>query len=180
VGAVLQDVTLFSGSIRDNITLQAPQVDDAEMLRVARLSGTYDIIGALENGFDLMLADRGEGLSGGQKQGIAIARALAGKPPILIMDEPTSAMDNQAESQLIDRLKDELMGRTLLLVTHRTAMLKLVDRLIVMAGGKIVADGPRDVVLRSLAGQSAGGPPDRPAPPPTGPVGWTSQLWGKS
>jgi ATP-binding cassette subfamily C protein LapB len=181
VGAVLQDVTLFSGSIRDNITLQAPQVDDAEMLRVARLSGIYDIIGALENGFDLMLADRGEGLSGGQRQGIAIARALAGKPPILIMDEPTSAMDNQAESQLIDRLREELMGRTLLLVTHRTAMLKLVDRLVVMAGGRIVADGPRDVVLRSLAGQSASGAPERPQPqPPTGPVGWTSQLWGKS
>ena len=181
VGAVLQDVTLFSGSIRDNITLGASNVDDAEMLRVARLSGTYDIIGALENGFDLMLADRGEGLSGGQKQGIAIARALAGKPPVLIMDEPTSAMDNQAESQLIERLKDELVGRTLLLVTHRTAMLKLVDRLVVMANGKIVADGPRDIVLRSLAGQAAGGAPERPAPqPPTGPVGWTSQMWGKS
>jgi ATP-binding cassette subfamily C protein LapB len=182
VGAVLQDVTLFSGSIRDNITLRDPGIDDAEMLRAARLSGTYEIIGAIENGFDLMLADRGEGLSGGQKQGIAIARALAGKPPVLVFDEPTSAMDNQAEGQLVERLIDELRGRTVLLVTHRPAMLKLVDRVIVMANGKIVADGPRDAVLRSLGGQT-GQMPERPTPPPppspTGPVGWTSQKWGR-
>jgi ATP-binding cassette, subfamily C, bacterial LapB len=177
IGAVLQDVTLFSGSIRDNITLRDPGLDDAEMLRVARLSGTHDSIGALENGFDLMLADRGEGLSGGQKQGIAIARALAGKPPVLIMDEPTSAMDNTAEAQLIERLAEEVKGRTFLLVTHRTAMLKLVDRLIVMANGKVVADGPRDAILRTLAGQPP--IPDRPATAPSGPVGWTSQMWGQ-
>ncbi len=177
IGAVLQDVTLFSGSIRDNITLRDPGLDDAEMIRVARLSGTYDSIGSLENGFDLLLADRGEGLSGGQKQSIAIARALAGKPPVLIMDEPTSAMDNTAEAQLIERLADEVRGRTLLLVTHRTAMLKLVDRLIVMTNGKVVADGPRDTVLRTLAGQPP--VPERAAPAPTGPVGWTSQMWGK-
>jgi ATP-binding cassette subfamily C protein LapB len=176
IGAVLQDVTLFSGSVRDNITLRDPRLDDAEMIRVARLSGTHDSIGALENGFDLMLADRGEGLSGGQKQSIAIARALAGKPPVLVMDEPTSAMDNQAEAQLIDRLADEVKGRTLLLVTHRTAMLKLVDRLIVMANGKVVADGPRDAILRTLAGQAPG--PERSAPPAAGPTGWTSQTWG--
>ncbi len=155
IGAVLQDVTLFSGSIRDNITLTDATLDDDELIRVSKLSGTHDVVGALENGFDLALADRGEGLSGGQKQGIAIARALAGKPPILVFDEPTSAMDNQAEAQLVARLETELAGRTFVLVTHRQLMLKLVTRVIVVAGGKIVADGPRDAVLKTLAG---GGP----------------------
>ena len=152
MGAVLQDVTLFSGSIRSNITLDDPAIDDEELIRVSRLSGTYEVAGAIENGFDLMLADRGEGLSGGQRQGIAIARALAGRPPILIMDEPSSAMDNQAESLLVQKLAEELQGRTLLLVTHRQALLRLVSRIIVVAGGRIVADGPRDAVLKSLAG----------------------------
>ena len=151
MGAVLQDVTLFSGSIRDNITLTDPTLGDEELIRVAKLSGSYDVVGALENGFDLALADRGEGLSGGQKQGIAIARALAGKPRILVFDEPTSAMDNQAEAQLVARLEPELSGRTFLLVTHRQLMLKLVNRVIVVADGKIVADGPRDAVLKTLA-----------------------------
>lgn len=154
IGAVLQDVTLFSGSIRDNITLTDPLLGDEELIRVAKLSGTHDVVGALENGFDLTLADRGEGLSGGQKQGIAIARALAGKPPILVFDEPTSAMDNQNEAQLVARLEKELAGRTLLLVTHRPMMLKLVSRVIVVSDGKLVADGPRDAVLKSLAGAS--------------------------
>ena len=152
LGAVLQDVTLFSGSIRDNILLTDPALGDEELIRVAKLSGTHDVVGALENGFDLTLADRGEGLSGGQKQGIAIARALAGKPPILVFDEPTSAMDNQAEALLVTKLETELAGRTFLLVTHRQLMLKLVNRVIVVADGKVVADGPRDAVLKSLAG----------------------------
>ncbi|MEI6486479.1 MAG: type I secretion system permease/ATPase [Sphingomonadales bacterium] len=155
IGAVLQDVTLFSGSIRDNILLTDPALDDAELLRVAKLSGTHAVVGGLENGFDRTLADRGEGLSGGQKQGIAIARALAGRPPILVLDEPTSAMDNQAEAQLVARLQEELAGRTVLIVTHRQPVLRLVSRVIVIADGRIVADGPRDAVLASLAGAPA-------------------------
>lgn len=151
IGSVLQDVTLFSGSVRDNITLSAASVDDAELLRLAKLSGTHDFIGQLANGFDLRLADRGEGLSGGQRQSIAIARALANAPPLIIFDEPTSAMDSQSENALVSRLDAELKGRTFLLVTHRQPMLKLVDRVIILNGGKIVAQGPRDDVLRSLA-----------------------------
>lgn len=152
IGAVLQDVTLFSGSIRDNVTLGDPALDDAELLRVTRLSGTHEVVAGLENGFDLTLADRGEGLSGGQRQGLAVARALAGRPPILLFDEPTSAMDNQAEAQLVARLETELAGRTALIVSHRQALLRLASRIIVISGGKVVADGPRDAVLKSLAG----------------------------
>ena len=150
IGTVLQDVTLFSGSIRENIILDDPALDDDELVRVARLSGTYDVVGATENGFDLKLADRGEGLSGGQRQGIAIARALAGRPPILVMDEPTSSMDEGSESVLLRRLLDEVRGRTLLLVTHRLRPLALVDRLVVMGNGRIQRDGPRDEVLKWL------------------------------
>jgi ATP-binding cassette subfamily C protein LapB len=121
------------------------------MLRAARVSGTDLFTSRIPRGYDMRLVDRGEGLSGGQRQSIAIARALAGKPPVLVMDEPTSAMDAQTEADLIARLKDELEGRTLIAVTHRQPLLALVDRVIILEGGKIRADGPRDAVLAQLA-----------------------------
>ncbi len=151
IGAVLQDVFLLSGSVRENITLGDHRVDDEEVLRAARLSGTHDFIGQVPNGYDLRLADRGEGLSGGQRQSIAIARALTAKRPVLLLDEPTSAMDIQSENALIARLETELKGRTVVLVTHRASMLKLVDRVIILDRGKVVAAGPRDDVLKSVA-----------------------------
>lgn len=153
-GSVLQDIMLFSGTIRDNITLGASDIDDAELLRLAEISGTASFTALIPNGLDLRLADRGEGLSGGQRQSIAIARALAGRPPILILDEPTSAMDTQSEQALINSLRPEIADRTLLLVTHRRAMLQLVDRVIVVDRARIVADGPRDAVLQRLGRQS--------------------------
>lgn len=151
VGAVLQDVFLLSGSVRENVTLGDAHIDDEEVLRAARVSGTHDFIGQMSNGYDLRLADRGEGLSGGQRQSIAIARAVAGSRPVLLFDEPTSAMDIQSENALIARLETELKGRTVVLVTHRASMLKLVDRVIILDRGKIVAQGPRDDVLKSVA-----------------------------
>ncbi|WP_353216208.1 type I secretion system permease/ATPase [Sandarakinorhabdus sp.] len=147
IGSVLQDVTLFSGTIRDNITLGDPAIDDAELLRLAILSGTHDFVGQIANGYDRRLADRGEGLSGGQRQSIAVARALGNAPPIVIFDEPTSAMDDPFEQALIARLEPELRDRSFVLVTHRRPMLRLVDRVIVLNGGKIVSDGPRDALL---------------------------------
>ena len=150
MGAVLQDPALFSGSIRENIALGREAVDDAEMLRVAKIAGTDQFIGSLSHGYDLRLADRGEGLSGGQRQSIAIARALAGRPAIMVMDEPTSAMDAQTEAALIERLRPELEGRTLVLVTHRQPLLALVERVIVTENGRIIADGPRDKIMAQL------------------------------
>ena len=158
VGAVLQDVTLLSGSVRDNIALGRAGIDDAEVLRVAALAGVHDFMGAIPGGYDLRLADRGEGLSGGQKQAIAIARALAGRPRVLLLDEPTSAMDTQSENALIARLGSELEGRTLVLVTHRASMLRLVERVIILDNGKVVADGPRDEVLRATMGKRPAAP----------------------
>ncbi len=151
IGSVLQDTVLLSGTVRDNIVLDRPQVDDEEMLRASRLSGTHDFMGRLANGYELKLADRGESLSGGQRQSIAVARALAGRPSLLLLDEPTSAMDNQTEMQLIDRLQTELADRTALLITHRLPLLKLVSRVILMDSGRVIADGPRDAVLKQLS-----------------------------
>ena len=154
-GVALQDNVLLSGSIRDNIRLERPEIDDDELLRVARLSGTHDFIGRIANGYDLHLADRGESLSGGQRQSIALARALAGRPPVLIFDEPTSAMDAQTEAALLKQLDVETKGRTLILITHRPTMLRLVERVILLDQGRVVADGPRDKVLGKSGGQMA-------------------------
>lgn len=120
------------------------------MLRVARLTGAHAFIGQLSNGYDLRLSDRGESLSGGQRQSIALARALAGRPGVLLFDEPTSAMDTQTEGVLLDKLAAEIAGRTLVMVTHRPSLLRLATRVIVMNAGKVVADGPRDEVLRRM------------------------------
>lgn len=151
IGCVPQDVVLFQGSIRENITLGAPFVDDAAVLRAARIAGVEDFVSRHPLGYDLNVGERGEALSGGQRQSIAIARALLLDPPILVFDEPTSAMDNGAESRFMQRIARELPGKTLLLVTHRASLLALVERLIVMDNGRIVADGPKDKVLKALA-----------------------------
>ena len=152
IGTALQEPVLLSGSVRENIVLDRPYVDDDEMLRASEVAGAHAFMGRIPNGYDLMLLDRGEGLSGGQRQAISLARALAGKPKILIFDEPTSAMDAQSEQQLIERLKPEVADRTLVIVSHRINLLQLVTRLVVIEGGKIVQDGPRDQVLQALQG----------------------------
>ncbi len=150
IGTALQESVLLSGTVRENIVLDRPQVDDEEMLRAAELSGTHQFMGQLANGYDLVLADRGEGLSGGQRQSISLARALAGRPPVVVFDEPTSAMDQTTEALLIDRLAAELAGKTFVLITHRPALLRLVERIVVIDAGKVVNDGPRDAVLQQL------------------------------
>ncbi|MEM6834722.1 MAG: type I secretion system permease/ATPase [Pseudomonadota bacterium] len=151
MGAVLQDVTLFSGSVRENILMRVPEASDADLLDVAKAAGVHDFIGGRPNGYHLRLSDRGEGLSGGQKQSIAIARALIGGPSILVMDEPTSAMDINTENALTSRLKPQLEDKTLILITHRGTLLKLVDKIILMDKGRVVSVGPRDDVLKSMA-----------------------------
>lgn len=150
IGAAMQESTLFTGSVRENIVLGREQVDDAEMLRVAELTGAHAFLGQIANGYDLRLADRGEGLSGGQRQAIAIARALAGSPKVVLLDEPTSAMDQQTESALIQRLATELKDRTLVLITHRPQLVALVTRIILLDKGRVIADGPRDEILARL------------------------------
>ena len=140
-GALFQDNVLLTGSIRENITLGRDEVDEAEMLRASKVSMAHDFISTFPAGYDLRLADRGEGLSGGQRQSIAMARALAGRPPILIFDEPTSSVDTETEGRLMENLRHEIDGRTLILITHRPTLLALVNRVILLSRGRIVMDG---------------------------------------
>ena len=145
-GALFQDNVLLTGSIRENIALGRTDVDEAEMLRASKVSMAHDFIATFPAGYDLRLADRGEGLSGGQRQSIAMARALAGRPPILIFDEPTSSVDTETEGRLMQNLREEIEGRTLILITHRPTLLALVNRVILLSRGRIVMDGTPDQI----------------------------------
>ena len=150
IGYVSQDNYLFFGSVRDNISFGAPHVDERTIMRAAEIAGVNDFVQGHPLGYDLPVGERGMALSGGQRQAIVVARALLQDPPILMMDEPTSSMDNASEALFKSRLEEVLPGKSLIMVTHRGSLLSLVDRLIVMDGGKIVADGPKDEVLKAL------------------------------
>lgn len=143
IGSVHQDIWLFSGSVRENIASGAVRPSDEDIIRAGNISGVEEFVNRHPSGYDLLLAERGEGLSGGQRQAIALARALVGQPPILLFDEPTSAMDVKNEGRLIQRLKTASQDTTMVVVTHRTSLLELVDRVIVIDGGKVGADGPK-------------------------------------
>jgi len=152
IGYVPQDVFLFRASVRENITIAAPQADDAAVLRSARLAGVDDFVSQHPLGYDMHIGERGEGLSGGQRQAVAIARALMQDPHIIVLDESTSSMDTRGEAAFRERLTEILPSRTLILITHRASLLNLVDRLIVLDNGRVVADGPRQQVIEALAG----------------------------
>ncbi|THF61145.1 type I secretion system permease/ATPase [Pseudothauera nasutitermitis] len=150
IGYVAQDVTLFYGTLRENIAMAAPLADDAAVLRAAETAGILDFVNNHPQGFDMLVGERGESLSGGQRQGVAIARALINDPPMLVLDEPTSSMDHSSEEDIKRRLGEYARGRTLIVVTHRTSLLDLVDRIVVIDGGRVVADGPKAQVVEAL------------------------------
>ncbi|WP_457573071.1 type I secretion system permease/ATPase [Desulfolithobacter sp.] len=150
IGYVPQDIVLFRGTIRDNIILGSPDVDDDTVLRAAELAGVTEIVNHHPMGFDMEIGEQGSGLSGGQRQSVAMARAILHDPPVLVLDEPSSAMDNRTESRLKTRLATLLAAKTLILITHRASLLDLVDRIIVIDNGSVVADGPRSRVLEAL------------------------------
>ncbi len=154
VGYVPQDVVLFHGDIRENILLGGTQAGDEQLLDALRLSCLDETLSQLPNGLGTQVGERGERLSGGQRQAVSIARALVHQPRMLLLDEPTSMMDPATEARLIDNLRN-IEGITMLLVTHRMAMLPLVDRLVVLDQGKVVLDGPRNEILRKLQGGPA-------------------------
>ncbi|MEQ9489366.1 MAG: type I secretion system permease/ATPase [Alphaproteobacteria bacterium] len=151
IGVVPQETYLFYGTVKDNIALGAPYADDEMILRAARIAGVDEFTSKHPQGLDMPVGERGASLSGGQRQSIGIARALLLDPPILIFDEPTSSMDNTTEGRFKTRMQTLLPNKTMILVTHRASLLSLVDRLLVMDGGRIVADGPKDEVMEALS-----------------------------
>ena len=150
VGYVAQDPVLFFGSVRENITMGALHVEDDEMLEAANISGVTAFVQRHPLGFDMPVGERGENLSGGQRQSIAVARALINSPGMFVMDEPTSSMDNTSEAMLKKQLAGVVQGKTVIIATHRSSLLDLVDRLIVLDHGKIVADGDKETVIQLL------------------------------
>ena len=150
MGYVAQDVTLFYGSLRENLVLAHPQADDEAVIRAAEFAHLSDFVNAHPKGFDMLIGERGDSLSGGQRKSVGLARAVIHDPTVLLLDEPTGSMDHSTETWVIRKLKDYGVGKTLLISTHRTSILNLVQRIIVIDNGKIVADGPRDSVAEAL------------------------------
>lgn len=150
VGYVEQDAMLFYGTLRDNIAIAAPYADDGAILAAAEVGGLIEFANRHPQGFDMIIGERGESLSGGQRQGVAIARAALLEPPILLLDEPTGAMDFSSEAQFKERLRSYAKHKTMIVVTHRNTLLDLADRIIVIDEGRIVADGPYEQVIEAL------------------------------
>lgn len=150
IGCVPQESVLFYGTIRDNITLGRPLVDDREVMDAANRAGVTVFTQQDPAGLERQVGEGGLLLSGGQRQAVSIARALLGRPPVLLMDEPTSAMDNRSEMHIKNQMKQLTPTETLILITHKTSMLDVVDRVIVMEKGTIIADGPKSMVLNDL------------------------------
>jgi len=151
LGCVSQDITLFYGSLRENITFGMPHARDDAIVAAADVAGLSEFVQRHPQGFDMPVGERGELLSGGQRQGVGIARAVLHNAPLLLLDEPTSAMDFSTEALVTQRMQAFTEGKTVVLVTHRTSMLSFVDRVIVVDQGKIVADGPRERIMQALA-----------------------------
>ncbi len=154
IGLALQQGELFHGTIRSNIAMSDQAAGDDMILEAARLACALDWIVRLPNGLETPVRERGAGLSAGQRQTIVLARALLRQPRIVLLDEPTSDLDPRTEQIVVERLKPWLQGRTALIVTHRPAMLALVDRLVVIEGGRKRLDGPKAAVLAALAAGS--------------------------
>jgi ATP-binding cassette subfamily C protein LapB len=159
VGFVSQEPRLFHGTLRDNVMMGRPNLDATRLAEVARVTGLDRVVAAHPQGWELSVGEMGGLLSGGQRQLVALARCLITKPQILLMDEPTSSMDAQSELMFLRQLKDAAGTRTLIMVTHRPAVLELVDRIMVVDGGRLVMDGPKAAVLAALAGIKPTAPP---------------------
>jgi len=150
IGVVQQDAYMFFGSIRDNIIMGHEAVSEEAIYRAADLAGVIDFIKGSPEGLDTQIGERGELISGGQRQSIAIARALLYDPPILILDEPTSSIDPKSEKKLYGRLIEICKNKTVILITHRSSLLGLVDKLALMDHGKIIDYGLRDNIIKGL------------------------------
>ena len=165
LGVVLQDVWLIGGTIRQNIALGGDHPTDAEILHAAQVAGVDDFVRQHPEGYSLRLGERGEGLSGGQRQAVAIARALLRRPPVLLFDEATSAMDMNAEATLLQKLGQEIGPRTFITITHKASLLQMVNKVIVIDQGKVAMQGTPEQLMRAQQAQAAKPPVPVPAAP---------------
>lgn len=154
VGYLSQDSRLFFGTLRQNLMLGHPHATEAELIQALRISGAIGMVQQDAASLDRLINEGGRGLSGGQRQMVLLSRLIVRNPQIVLLDEPTASMDEQLEAWVIRQLQQWLTGRTLVLVTHRPALLNLVDRIVVMENGKVIADGPRDTLLQQAARNS--------------------------
>ena len=152
IGSVPQEPFLFMGTVKDNLTIGEQYVSDEEILRVSKIAGLDEFLGKHEAGYDLLVGERGDGLSGGERQSVTLARALISDPNIIILDEPTNSMDRQTEKSFINKLQNIVQEKTLVVVTHKTSLLQLVDRVIIIEDGKVIVDGPKEEVFTTKVG----------------------------
>jgi ATP-binding cassette subfamily C protein LapB len=145
-----QDARLLFGSLRENLKAGSPHIDDDSMMRVADAFGVHQFASQHPQGYDMPIGERGEGLSGGQRQAVALVRAVLSNPTVMLLDEPTSAMDNATEATAMQALSRLCAGKTLLYVTHKLQLLDYVTRVIILDAGARVADGPKEAVLQAL------------------------------
>lgn len=153
IGYIPQNVMLFHGSVRDNVIMPAPHIDDDALLRAIELSGAQEFVYKHPDGIDRQVGERGSLLSGGQQQALAVARALVLNPPIYLFDEPTSSLDNTSINHFIQSMRKEFMGKTAIIISHKANVLTLVDTLMVMDNGKIIAHGPKEKIISLLTKQ---------------------------
>ena len=149
VGLLNQNAHLFFGTVRENLTLGAPLATDNDLIKALTVTGAINFIQEKKEGLDHIILEGGVGFSGGQRQALLLSRLLICQPNILLLDEPTAAIDDVSEKQLIDHMKVWLGHRTMVVATHRRAVLELVDRIIVVNEGRVVMDGPRDQILNN-------------------------------
>ena len=154
IGYVPQEPFLFMGSIKDNITIGEQYATDEQILKASKISGVHDFLGKHESGYDLIVGERGEGLSGGERQSVTLARAILSDPNILVLDEPTNMMDELSENTFKKNLATIVKDKTVIIVTHKPSLLSIVDRLIVVEDGKVVADGPKEKIIASFGNKA--------------------------
>ena len=154
VGLLNQNAHLFFGSIRENLVLGAPLASDEDIFNALRMTGALDFVLSKKDGLDHLVLEGGGGFSGGQKQALLLARVLIRNPHVLLLDEPTASFDDLTEKLFIDHLKQTLNNKTVVIATHRKAILELVDRIVIINGGQIIMDGPKDEIINSLIAQN--------------------------
>ncbi|MEA2110538.1 MAG: type I secretion system permease/ATPase [Campylobacterota bacterium] len=156
ISYVPQDVALFNGTLRDNIVYKVPDAHDEAIIRASYIGLVDQFVNQHPKGYDMTIGEQGYGISGGQRQSVTIARAFVNDSSIIMLDEPSNSMDSSTEQILLSRLKEATQDKTTILVTHKTSLMGLVDRLIIIDNGKVAMDGPKQQVLKALKGGGNG------------------------